>query len=65
MYCHRKLGPPPKPRLCYNDNLSERRIRWRNEEDLPPSFRSEVVLEALSGETSQAELCRRTPQSQR
>ena len=39
----------------------ERSIRWRNEneETSPPSFRSEVVLEALSGESSQAELCRR------
>ena len=32
-------------------------LRWRNEEDLPPSFRSEVVVEALTGESSQAELC--------
>ena len=23
VYCRRKLGPPPKPRLCYNDNLIE------------------------------------------
>ena len=30
-----------------------------------PEFKAEVVLEALSGETSQAELCRRTPQPQR
>ena len=28
VYCHRKLGPPPKPRLCYNDNLSERSLRF-------------------------------------
>ena len=28
-------------------------------------FKAEVVLEALSGESSQVELCRRTPQPQR
>ena len=26
-----------------------------------PEFKTEVVLEALRGESSQAELCRRTP----
>ena len=30
-----------------------------NVEDLPLSFKAEVVLEALSGESAQAELCRR------
>ncbi len=40
-------------------NLTERGIEWRNEEPSPLSFRSEVVLEVLSGATSQAEVCRR------
>ena len=30
-----------------------------------PEFKAEVVLEALRGESSQAELCWRTPQPQR
>ena len=30
----------------------------RKRRTLPPSFRCEVVLEALRGEISQAELCR-------
>ena len=58
LYCHRKLGPPPKPRLCYNDNLSERSIRWEPN-GFTAEFKASVVLEALSGESSQAELCRR------
>ena len=60
VYCHRKFGPLSKPRLWYTNNLLERSLRWRNEneEPSPPSFRSEVVLEALRGESSQAELCR-------
>ena len=59
LYCHRKFRPLSKPRLCYNNNLLERSIRWPNEEDSRLNFRSEVVIEALSGESSQAELCRR------
>ncbi len=59
LYCHRKFRPLSKPRLCYNDTLIERSIRWRNEEDSPLNFRSEVVIEALRGESSQAELCRK------
>ena len=61
LYCHRKFGPLSKTRLWYNIHLLERSIRWRNanEETSPPSFRSEVVLEALSGESSQAEVCRK------
>ena len=27
LYCHRKLGPLSKTRLCYNDNLLERSLR--------------------------------------
>ena len=27
VYCHRKLGPLSKTRLCYNDNLLERSLR--------------------------------------
>ena len=61
VYCHRKFGPLSKTRLWYNIHLLERSIRWRseNEETSRPSFRSEVVLEALSGGSSQAEMCRR------
>ena len=45
LYCHRKLGPPPKPRLCYNDNLSERSIRWEpNEEDSLLSLKHQLFL---------------------
>ena len=44
VYCHRKLGPPPKPRLCYNDNLSERSIRWPNEEDSLLSLKHQLFL---------------------
>ena len=38
----------------------QRSISWRNanEEDSRPSLKSKVVLEALRGESSQAELCR-------
>ena len=61
LYCHRKFGPLSKTRLWYNIHLLERSIRWRseNEETSRPSFRSEVVLEALSGGSSQAEMCRK------
>ena len=67
MDCHRKFGPLAKPKFWYTHNLIERSLRWRNEneETSSPSFRSEVVLEALTGESSQAQLCRRTPQPQR
>ena len=34
-------------------------FRWRNAEDSLLSFKAAVVLEALTGESSQAELCRR------
>ena len=37
-------------------NLTERSIEWRNEETSPLA---ELVLEVLSGATSQAEVCRR------
>ena len=40
-------------------NLTERSIEWRNEEDFTPEFKAELVLEVLSGATSQAEVCRR------
>ena len=61
MYCHRKFGPLSKTRLWYNIHLLERSIRWRseNEETSLPSLKSEVVLEALSGGSSQAEMCRK------
>ena len=68
VYCPRKFGPPSKPRLWDNLHKLERSFRWKlnaNEEDSRPSFRSEVVLEALSSESSQAAVCRRRPQPQR
>ena len=37
----------------------------RKQRRFTPEFKAEVVLEALRGESSQAELCRRTPQPQR
>ena len=40
-------------------NLTERSIRWRTKRRrFTPEFKAEVVLEALCGESSQAELCR-------
>ena len=61
-YCHRKIGPLSKPRLWYTNNLLERSLRWRTKRKrrrFTPEFKAKVVLEALSGESSQAELCRR------
>ena len=43
-------------------NLLERSLRWRTKRKrrtFTPEFKAEVVLEALRGESSQAELCRR------
>ena len=61
MYCPRKFGPLSKTRLWYNIHLLERSIRWRNEneETSLAEFKAEVVLETLSSESSQAEVCRR------
>ena len=60
LYCHRKFRPLSKPRLCYNNNLLGRSIRWRTKRRrFTPEFKAEVVIEALSGENSQAELCRK------
>ena len=62
LYCHRKFGPLSKTRLWYNIHLLERSIRWRTKRkrrNFTPEFKAEVVLEALSGESSQAEVCRR------
>ena len=62
MYCHRKFGPLRKTRLWYNIHLLERSIRWRTKRkrrNFTPEFKAEVVLEALSGESSQAEVCRK------
>ena len=62
MYCHRKFGPLSKTRLWYNIHLLERSIRWRTKRkrrNFTPEFKAEVVLEALSGESSQAEVCRK------
>ena len=46
VYCHRKLGPPPKPRLCYNTILLKGVFRWRNEneEPSPPSLKPKLCL---------------------
>ena len=40
----------------YNNNLFERSIPMAKRRNLTPKFKAEVVLEALSGQSSQAEL---------
>ncbi|RKU12684.1 hypothetical protein C6502_05550 [Candidatus Poribacteria bacterium] len=42
-----------------NDNLFERSIPMAKRRRFTAKFKAEVVLEALRGESSQAELCRR------
>ena len=59
LYCHRKFRPLSNIRLCYNDNPFERRIPMAKRRRFTAKFKAEVVLEALGGESSQAELCRR------
>ena len=59
LYCHRKFRPLSNIRLCYNGNLIERRIPMAKRRKFTAKFKAEVVLEALLGESSQAELCRR------
>lgn len=60
MYCHRNFRPFSKARLWYNSHTIKRSIRWRTKtKKLHPEYKAEVVLEALMGENSQAELCRR------
>ena len=60
LYCLRFFRPLPKGRLCYNNNLTERSIQWRTKRrNFTPEFKAELVLEVLSGATSQAEVCRR------
>ena len=44
LYCHRKCRPLSKPRLWYTNNLTERRIRWQNEEDSPLSLKPKLFL---------------------
>ena len=43
----------------YNYNLIERRNPMAKRRTFTPEFKAEVVLEALCGQTSQAELCRK------
>ena len=43
-YCHRKFGPLSKPRVCYTNGLTERSLRWLNEENLPLSLKQESFL---------------------
>ena len=59
VYCLRFFRPLPKGRLCYNNNLIERSYPMAKRRKFTPEFKAEVVLEVLSGVTSQAELCRR------
>ena len=62
LYCLRFFRPLPKGRLWYNIHLLESRNRWRTKRkrrNFTPEFKAKVVLEALCGESSQAELCRR------
>ena len=46
MYCHRKLGLPPKPRLWYNIISQKGEFRWQNEkeEPSPPSLKPRSFL---------------------
>ena len=39
-------------------------FQWQNEEDSPPQFKAEIVIEVLTGQSSQAELCRKHNLSQ-
>ena len=39
VYCLRFFRPLPKGRLCYNNNLIERSIQWRNAENSPLSLK--------------------------
>ena len=61
VYCPRKFRPLSNIRLCYNDNLYLKgAFRWRTKRrKFTAKFKAEVVREALRGESSQAELCRR------
>ena len=59
LYCHRKFRPLSKPRLCYNGNLLERSYPMAKRRRFTPQFKAEVVIEALTGQGSQAELCRK------
>ena len=60
MKCLRFFRPLPKGRLCYNNNLIERSIQWRTKRrKFTPEFKAELVFEVISGESSQAEVCRR------
>ena len=58
-YCHWKFRPLSNIRLCHNDNLFERSYPMAKRRKFTAKFKAEVVLEALRGESSQAELCRR------
>ena len=59
LYCHRNFRPLPNIRLCYNDNLFERSLPMAKRRRFTAKFKAEVVREALTGDSSQAELCRR------
>ena len=59
VYCHRFFRPHPKGRLCYNTISLERSYPMAKRRKFTPEFKAEVVLEVLSGATSQAEVCRR------
>ena len=61
VYCHRKFRPLSNIRLCYNDNLFEKELSdgEPNAESSHLSLKQKLCLRSLSGESSQAELCRR------
>ena len=59
VYCHRKFRPLSNIRLCDNDDLFERSYPMAKRRRFPAKFKAAVVLEALTGASSQAELCRR------
>ena len=58
MYCLRFFRPLPKGRLCYN-TISLKGVSNGETKKIHPEFKAELVLEVLSGATSQAEVCRR------
>ena len=61
MYCTPKFGPLPKPRLWYDIHNLKGGPQWRNENEEPSrlSLKVKLFLGTLSGESSQAEVCRR------
>ena len=49
VYCLRFFRPLPKGRLCYNNNLIERSIQWRNEESSRLSLKRKLFSKSSVG----------------